>query len=143
MKKLFMLTAMAMAFTFVGAATWAQMSPGPTGGPVGQRPPMGAEQRLQMMTKQLNLTPEQQQKIKPLLESEGQQMQAVHADTSLTQEARVAKVTGIRRSTNEQIKPLLDADQQQKFEEMMSRRQAAHRGGPGQAPPAESTRPPQ
>jgi protein CpxP len=63
---------------------------------------MSTDQRLQMMTKQLNLTPDQQQKIKPLLENESQQMQALHQDTSLSQEDRMSKMQQIRQSTNEQ-----------------------------------------
>jgi Spy/CpxP family protein refolding chaperone len=129
---------MAMAFTFAGASAFAQMGPG---GP-GHGQPMSADQRLQMMTKQLNLTADQQQKIKPLLESESQQMQALHQDTSLSQEERMSKMQQIRQGTNEQIKSSLNPDQQQKFDEMMARRGHGH-GGPGGAPPAGQSPPPQ
>ncbi len=142
MKKLIALTALAMALTVVGGSAWAQMGPGPGGGPGGHGP-MSPDQRLQMMTKQLDLTADQQQKIKPLLESESQQMQTLHQDTSLSQEDRMSKMKQIRQSTNEQIKSSLNPDQQQKFDEMMSRHGHAH-GGPGEAPPAgQSTPPPQ
>ena len=139
MKKWIVLTAMAMALTFAGASAWAQM--GGSGGGSGHGQPMSADQRLQMMTKQLNLTPDQQQKIKPLLESESQQMQALHQDTSLSQEDRMSKMQQIRQGTNEQIKSSLNPDQQQKFDEMMSRRGHGH-GDPGGAPPQGQSAPP-
>ena len=140
MKKLIALTALAMALTVVGGSAWAQMGPG---GGSGGHGPMSPDQRLQMMTRQLNLTADQQQKIKPLLESEGQQMQTLHQDTSLSQEDRMSKMKQIRQSTNEQIKSSLNPDQQQKFDEMMSRHGHGH-DGPGMAPPAgQSTPPPQ
>jgi periplasmic protein CpxP/Spy len=136
MKKLIVLTALAMAIAIGGASAWAQMGEG-MGGGHGQ--PMSADQRLQMMTKQLNLTTDQQEKIKPLLESQNQQMQALHQDTSLSQEDRMSKMRQIRQSTNDQIKSVLNADQQQKFEEMNSR----HGHGPGGPPPGQSAPPPQ
>jgi|SRR5208282_4714061 len=140
MKKLIALTALAMALTFAGASAWAQMGPG-AGGGSSHGQPMSADQRLQMMTKQLNLTADQQQKIKPLLESESQQMQTLHQDTSLSQEDRMSKMQQIRQSTNEQIKSSLNPDQQQKFDEMMSRRGRGH-GGPAGAPPQGQSAPP-
>ena len=139
MRKLIVLTALAMALAIVGAPAWAQMGPGAAGGPGGHGP-MSADQRLQMMTKQLNLTADQQQKIKPMLESESQQMQTLHQDTSLSQEDRMSKMQQIRQSTNEQIKSSLNPDQQQKFDEMMSRHGHGH--GPGGAPPAGQSAPP-
>lgn len=137
MKKLIALTALAMALTVVSGSGWAQMGPGQGG-----HSPMSPDQRLQMMTKQLDLTADQQAKIKPLLESESQQMQTLHQDTSLSQEDRMSKMKQIRQSTNDQIKSSLNPDQQQKFDEMMSHRGHAH-GGPGEAPAGQSTPPPQ
>ena len=70
-------------------------------------------------------------------------MQALHQDTSLSQEDRMSKMQQIRQSTNEQIKLSLNPDQQQKFDEMMSRHGHGH-GGPGGAlPQGQSTPPPQ
>lgn len=127
MKKLILLTTLVVAVALGGVYAWAQMPQGPQGH--GQ--PMSPDQRLQMMTKQLNLTADQQEKIKPLLESQNQQMQALRQDSSLSREDRMTKMQEIRQGTNDQIKSALDADQQKKFEQTMSR--PAH-GGPGQNP---------
>src|SRR5271165_784411 len=116
-------------------ALYAQAPPQQGGGQWGHGQPPTAEQRLQRMTKQLNLSDDQQQKIKPILENESTQMQSLRADTSLSQQDRMAKMQQIRQTTSEQITPILNADQQQKYTEMMSH-QGHGRGGPGQNPPA-------
>ena len=70
---------------------------------------MTAEQRLQHMTKQLNLSDAQQQQIKPILENEAKQMQALHAGlVTLSQQDRMSKMMQIRQGTSEQIKPDLE-----------------------------------
>jgi len=143
MKKL-ILSLLATALALGGVSAWAQMEQGQAGGqgsPMGHGQPMSPDQRLQMMTKQLNLTADQQQKIKPLLESQNQQMQALRADTSLSSEDRMSKMMQIRQSTNDQIKSSLNPDQQQKFEQMMSRQGHRH-GGPGEGPPSGQSAPP-
>jgi hypothetical protein len=108
----------------------------------GGQPPT-TEQRLQRMTQQLNLTGAQQEQIKPILENEGKQMQALRDDTSLSQDDRRAKMMQIRQASATQIKPILNADQQKQYDEMMSRQgQGRGRGpGPGQMQP--QAQPPQ
>ena len=141
-KKLMLPATLALALAIAGVSAWAQMGPtggGPGGGQMGHGP-MSPDQKLQMMTSQLNLTTDQQAKIKPILESESQQMQALHQDSSLSREDRMSKMQQIRQGTNEQIKPILTSDQQQKFSEMMSHQ---GRGGPHGAPPPGQSTPPQ
>jgi periplasmic protein CpxP/Spy len=103
MKKLILPAALAMALATAGVSAWAQMAPmgGGQGGGQMSRGPMSADQKLQMMTKQLNLTSDQQEKIKPILENESQQMQALHQDSSMAQEDRMGKMKTIRQSTND------------------------------------------
>ncbi len=108
----------------------------------GQGQPMTADERLQRMTKQLNLSDAQQQQIKPILENESKQMQSLREDSSLSQQDRWSKMTQIRQEMASQIKPILNADQQQKFELMMNRRGRGP-GGPGQMQPQGQSQPPQ
>ena len=142
MKKKLVHMAVILAMMAGGTAAYAQMEQ--SGGQYGRGPgqPMTADQRLQRLTKQLNLSDAQQQQIKPILENEMQQMQSLHADSSLSQQDRMSKMQQIRQSTSEQIKPLLNADQQQKYEQMISH-QGHGRGGPGQTPPPGQVQPPQ
>lgn len=124
-------------------AIYARMAPEQSGGQWGHGPhqPMTVDQRLQHMTKQLNLSDAQQQQIKPILENEAKQMDTLHADSSLSQQDRMSKMMQIRQDTSSQIKPILNSDQQQKYEQMMSR-QGHGRGGPGQNQPQGETSPP-
>jgi len=108
----------------------------------GQGQPMTADQRLQRMTKQLNLSDAQQQQIKPILENEAKQMQTLREDSSLSQQDRMSKMMQIRQDSASQIKPILNADQQKQYEEMMNRRGRGP-GGPGQMQPQGQSQPPQ
>ena len=117
-----------------GTAVYAQMGQQQGGGQWGHGQPMTADQRLQRMSQQLNLSDAQQQQIKPILENESKQMDSLREDTSLSQQDRWSKMTQIRQETSSQIKPILNSDQQQKYEEMMSRHGRGP-GGPGQMQP--------
>ena len=125
---------------------YGQMGPQEGGGPYGHGPGqhMTAEQRLQHLTRQLNLTEAQQQLIKPILENENKQMQSLHEDSTLSQQDRMSKMMQIRQGTSEQIKPILNTEQQQEYGQMqMMNRQGRDRSGPGQnQPPAEAPPPP-
>ncbi len=133
MKQIFLRGTLAMAVVLGGATAYAQMGGGQGGGEMHGHQPMSADQRLQMMTQQLNLTSDQQTQIKPILENESTQMQALRSDSSLSQQDRMSKMKEIRENTNSQIKPILNAEQQTKYEQMMSH---GHRGmSPQGAPP--------
>jgi len=122
---------------FMLLATLAAIAQAPGG-----QPP-SVDQRLQRMTQMLDLTGEQQEKIKPILESENTQMQSLRDDTSLSQQDRITKMKQIRENTVSQIDPILTPDQQKKYAEMMSRMGRGHgQGGPGASTPAPS-QPPQ
>jgi periplasmic protein CpxP/Spy len=94
---------------------------------------MDPQQQLDHLTKQLKLTDDQQQKIKPLLEQQAEQMQSVRQDTSVPQQDRRAKFQEIHQNTMSQIRSILDENQQKKFDKMMQRQEErrAHRMGEG------------
>jgi hypothetical protein len=63
-------------------------------------------------------------------------MQQLHSDSSLSQQDRRSKMMDIHKTSNEQIRALLDSDQQQKWDKMQQKREERmqkHREG-GQAP---------
>ena len=70
MKRNLLIAALIATMLASGSMVFAQMGP-EHGGQSGQGPgqPPTADQRLQRMTQQLNLTPAQQQQIKPILEN--------------------------------------------------------------------------
>lgn len=95
------------------------------------------QQRTDMLTKRLNLTSDQQAKVLDVFKSEQSQMESLRSDSSLSREDRHAKMMDIHKATNDQIRGVLDPDQQKKFDAMQERhheRMQEH----GQAPPAES-----
>jgi protein CpxP len=115
MKKNLLYAAVVFAVLMGGSAVYGQDQGG------GQKQPMTAEQRLQKMTKQLNLTDEQKQQIMPILENEQKEMQAVRQDSSLSRSDRMSKMQQLRQDTSSQIKPVLNQDQQQKYEQTTNR----------------------
>jgi Spy/CpxP family protein refolding chaperone len=70
---------------------------------------------LKHVTETLNLTPDQQAKVQPILDQAKPQLKAIH------QEA-MQKTKAVMESTMTQIRPLLNADQQKKLDDM----KAAH-----------------
>ncbi len=132
MKKSLVCALLAVAMACCGTALYAQQDNMGQGGPAaGHRMPMSPDQQLQRMTQTLNLTEDQQQKIKPILENQSTQMQGLHQDTTMSREDKMAKMQQIRQGTNEQINGILNPDQQKKWEQMQSRRME-HSVGPGQ-----------
>lgn len=92
-------------------------------------------QRTEMLTRRLKLNSDQQAKVLDILKSEQSQMQSLHSDTSTSQDDRRAKMMEIHKASDDQIRGLLDSNQQKKWDEMQSRHEQwqGHRGD-GQAP---------
>ena len=97
-------------------------------------------QRTEELTRHLKLTSDQQAKVKDALEAEHSQRATLHQDSSLSREDRHAKMMDIRKNTDAQIRGLLDATQQKKWDEMQAKHEQWHHhegpeGGSEQAPP--------
>jgi periplasmic protein CpxP/Spy len=140
------LPALAQSGTTASGGQDQSQGPPPGGGPGGRRGG-GPEQRLEMMTKELSLTPDQVAKIKPILEDGRKQMMALR-DAGGAQEDRRAKMMELQKSESTQIKAVLSEDQKPKFEAMEARqrermRDRGDRGGNGGPPPQAPPAPPQ
>jgi periplasmic protein CpxP/Spy len=101
------------------------------------------EMQTERLTKQLNLTSDQQAKVLDILKG-AQSQSAAARDSSQSQDDRRAKMLDIRKAANEQIRALLDPDQQKKWDAMEARREQRmqeHEGG--QAPPPPDAQPQQ
>ena len=107
-------------------------------GPGGPRH-MDPDRQLERLTRQLDLTSDQQGQIKPLLVDRQQKMAALFQDQSLTAEDRRSRMRSIQQDTRSKIEAVLNDQQKQRFESMEQRRS---RGGPG-GPPADGSAPPQ
>jgi periplasmic protein CpxP/Spy len=68
------------------------------------------------LTKALNLTPDQQSKVQPLIDQARPQIIAIHKDA-------MEKTHAIIDKTMSQIRPILTPDQQKKFDDLQKARQ--------------------
>ena len=125
-----MLAASAPASAFQGG--------GYGGGPgaEGRRGPMTPDEQLKRMTKNLNLTADQQAKIKPILVDARKKMEDVRNDSSGDRQAMRQKMMQIRRDTNDQVRALLDDKQKEKFDKLEQERQDRMQNGRGGGPGA-------
>lgn len=108
--------------------------PPPQAGP---RMPPGresVEQRMERLSKELDLTQEQREKIRPLIEEQVKQMRALREDNSLTQEQRREKAMGVMKETHGKIDAVLSPEQREKLkqhmQQMRERRGAEHKEPP-------------
>ena len=121
----------------IGLATLAPAAQQPAqegqGGPRGRRP-MSVDARLKRMSERLNLTDEQKEKIRPILQSEADQLKTLREDKSLSPEQGREKVRQIRQATNKQIREILTPEQKAKWREGREAGRGTKEGGQ-QAPP--------
>ena len=80
-------------------------------------------EQTQKLTKELNLSSDQQTKVQSILEDQQKQMQALRQDTSAAPEERRAKFMDLHKNTMSQIRGVLNEDQQKKFDEMQQKRE--------------------
>ena len=92
-------------------------------------------QRTQRLTRRLQLSSDQQSKVQEILTLEQSQMQNLRSDSSLSQPDRHAKMMEIHKTSNDQIRALLNPTQQQKWDAMQQKREERMRkhGRRGQA----------
>jgi septal ring factor EnvC (AmiA/AmiB activator) len=117
-----------------------QSGPG-MGRHMGGRQMMSVDDQIKHLSKKLNLSVDQEAKLKPILEDQRKQMEAVHNDSSLSRQDKFSKMQDLRKSSDDQIKGVLNADQQKSFDKMRTEQQDHmknwHKGGAGAgAPPA-------
>lgn len=72
----------------------------------------GPDYRLNMMTSKLALSEEQRTKIKPILDDELAQLEALRGNDSLNRDERRAKLQQLNKETSEKIRPFLTTEQQ-------------------------------
>lgn len=101
---------------------------------------MDANSQLEHLTKALNLTSDQQTQIKPILESQQQQMMQLHEDSSLSRDDKMAKAKSLHADTTSKIEAVLNDQQKQKYEAMqqkMQERMQERSGGGAGTPPSQ------
>lgn len=100
----------------------AQYQGGGMGGG-GRRGPMTPNDRLKRLTKALNLTADEQTKIKPVLMDEQKNMGNLRSNSSGDRQAMRDQMMKIQQDANDQIRAVLDDTQKGKFEDMLKAQQ--------------------
>ena len=85
--------------------------------------------RLQRISKELNLTDEQKEKLKPILQSQSDDLRALRNDTSLTQQQKRAKMKDLHEKYAPQINAVLTPEQQAKWKQMKQEAWEKHKEG--------------
>ena len=74
-----------------------------------------AMQKAQAIAQQLNLTPQQKEKILPILAAEVPKVQAIKNDNSLSKMQKMQQLRAIHQQTDPQMKAILSPEQYQKL----------------------------
>ncbi len=97
----------------------------------------GPEKRIEMMTKHLNLTPDQVSQVKAIQADSMTQAQGLRSDTTMSQADRHSKMMSIHEAAQTKIRAVLNDEQKTKFDAMQAHHHEHMKHGDGQtAPPA-------
>ncbi|MGZ4830840.1 MAG: hypothetical protein ACXV5R_09420 [Candidatus Angelobacter sp.] len=77
------------------------------------------DDHVKELTTKLNLTADQQTKVKTILESNHQQMETMMKDESMSKEDRHAKMMSMHDSVHAKVREILTEDQKPKFDAMV------------------------
>ena len=78
----------------------------------------GAASKAQAIAQQLNLTPQQKEKILPILIDEAPKVNAIKNDNSLSSMQKMQKIRVIHQQTDPQMKAILSPAQYQKLRQI-------------------------
>jgi periplasmic protein CpxP/Spy len=78
----------------------------------------GAMAKAQAIAQQLNLTPQQKEKILPILADEVPKVNAIKNDNSLSKIQKIEQVRAIHQQTDPQMKAILSPEQYQKLKQI-------------------------
>jgi Spy/CpxP family protein refolding chaperone len=90
-----------------------------------------AKKRMGFMARELDLTDAQKAQLKPMFQEQREKMQALKANTSLTQEQKREQFKQLREDGRKQFLAVLTPQQQQKLRDMRSRHTQQQQANPG------------
>ena len=108
--------ALAIGTVMFALTTVAQQTTPSNSIPAGHDVPTAQEQ-LKVLTERLDLTSDQQAKIKPILQDLHDATVKIIADKSLSREERLAKIKPRRYETDKRIRAFLNDDQKKKLDQ--------------------------
>jgi len=124
-----------VAVLLAGFGAFAQESSQPAPNTAGPKHLRGdqAEHKLKRLSKRLNLTDDQKEKIRPILQDEEKQLTSVENDSTLTAQQKHKKAREIRMSSKSQMSSILTPEQKEKIQSGRTRGEGRHRMHPGNA----------
>lgn len=84
------------------------------------------DDQVRVLTQELNLTPEQQTKMKNVLQDQRQQAMTIVNDSSLAREGKIQKLHSLREATITKARALLNDTQQKKMDAMLQQSEQMH-----------------
>jgi Spy/CpxP family protein refolding chaperone len=118
----------------------AQTAPAQQSAPAGSN--QGSAQSQANDDNPLNLSDEQKAKLRPIIQDENQQMEALRSDNSLTQEQKIDKANQIRANASPKIKAILTPEQLQKLAQLQQERVREQQQQTQPSAPSNSQAPP-
>ena len=120
----------------------SQSQPGRPGQPDQQAPPPQSQsqgstidEQVKALSLELNLTADQQPKLKSILEDQRSQGMAIVSDKATTREDKVQKLHALRESTITKVRNMLNPDQQKKLDQMLQEPEQASPHDQSSGPP--------
>ena len=107
------------AQTTTTADSSSQDAPGGSEGPRHHR-----GNRMQKLSQELNLTADQQAKIKPIFQQAHAQAKTIHQDTTLNKDQKKAKFKELHQTTMAQMNEILTPEQQTQLKQLKEQRRA-------------------
>ena len=109
----------------------AQQPAPPQAGP---HMPPSVEERMARLSKELDLSQDQKEKIRPLIEEQAKQMHELRENTDLTPDQRREKAGALMKETHDKIAAVLNPEQKERLkqhmEQMREHRAAEHKEPP-------------
>ena len=101
---------------------------------MGMGPGMSTDDMMKDLTTKLDLTADQQTKIKSILDETHQQMRATMNDQSLSKEDKHAKMMSMHDSAHAKVRDILTDEQKPKFDAMVKDMESKMNGMHGKGP---------
>lgn len=109
------------------------------------------DDQVRMLTAELNLSPDQQSKLRSILETQHQQAMTVVNDNSLSRDQKIQKIHTLRESTIGQARAIMNDQQKAKLDSMLQQQQQqsptrmhpqGEQQSPSSTPPSTGSTPP-
>jgi Spy/CpxP family protein refolding chaperone len=100
-----------------------------------QGQPSSIDEQVKALSLELNLTSDQQPKLKSILEDQRSQGMAIVSDKATTREDKVQKLHALRESTISKVRSMLTPDQQKKLDQMLQEPEQASPHDQSSGPP--------